>query len=385
MTKLHREYEAFLKEQTHVKASTLNLMRIKLSIFPTPAKLSGDWFRDRMKEVSPSTIKTEVVLAKRFLKWAGRDTSELERDRLKLPRIKDAVTVEDLYTKKEIAAIFKACLNTRDRALLEVLYETGARAGEVLSMKWEGVSFGKSDNLTSIFVTGKTDTRKTYIKAGAPSLKAWLEVHPTGKGPIWCRLRPPHTVIIPRHLYGIVEHALARAGIKNKTRIVHLFRHTRVSELINRGIHGQQLNRIMGWTKKSNMEATYAHLSTEDVENDLNNKMYDGETEREKPKPLLESMVCPRCKSKNKQDARICSKCNMPLSNDAIMQALQQQEEMEKEIEQMVQERVDESMDRVVQAFTAAIQDIKDTKTLKDLAVVFAKKMKEESASIDSE
>lgn len=40
---------------------------------------------------------------------------------------------------------------------------------------------------------------------------------------------------------------------------------------------------------------------------------------------------------------------------------------------------------RVVQAFTTAIQDIKSTKTLRDLAVAFAKKMKEESASTDSD
>ena len=75
----------------------------------------------------------------------------------------------------------------------------------------------------------------------------------------------------------------------------------------------------------------------------------------------------------------------MPLSNDAIVQALQQQEEREKEIEQMIQERVDKSMERVVQAFTSTIQSIEDTKTLKDLALAFARKMKEESASTDSE
>ena len=70
----------------------------------------------------------------------------------------------------------------------------------------------------------------------------------------------------------------------------------------------------------------------------------------------------------------------MPLSDDAIVAALQQQERKREEIEQLVQERVREEMEIVVEAFTAAIQDIKSTKTLRDLAVAFAKKLKEESA-----
>jgi len=376
-TTLHKEYEDFLKDQTHVKPSTLTLLRARLRGFPEPDGLTAKWFRQRMKQVSPATVKSEVVLAKRFLKWADRDTSELERDRLKLPRLEETITVEDLYSKDELAAILNACIHTRDRAMLEVLYESATRANELLTMTFKNTSFNE-DGTATIIIKGKTGTRPVPLFESVPALRAWLNAHPVGKGPIWCKLPRPHKVISSRQLYGTMQQALDRAGIEGKKRIVHMMRHTRATELVRRGVRGQALSKFMGWSKRSNMEAVYVHLSTEDVTNELHIKVFGITTKEKTKRPLLESMICPRCKTKNDQNARICSKCNMPLSDDAIVKALQQQEQKREEIEQMVQERVDEAMQGVVQS-------LKSTKILKDLAVALAREMKEESASTDSE
>lgn len=368
-TSNNEEYERFLEDQSHVKDSTLNLMRAKLKQFPEPDKLTGAWFRKRMKEISPTTVKTEVALARRFLKWSGRDTSELEKSKLKLPRIEESVTVADLYTKDELAVIFASCIHTRDRAMLEVLYESAARASEILSMSFKNTTFNE-DGTTTIIIKGKTGTRPVPLFESVPALKTWLNAHPIGKGPIWCSLRRPHNTITSRQLYQVLQHALDRAGIKGKKRIVHMLRHTRATELVRLGIRGQVLSKLLGWTKKSNMEAVYVHLSTEDVTNEVHSKVFGIANKQEAPKPLLESSTCPRCNTKNTQDARICSNCNMPLSNDAIVKALQEQEHKREEIEQMVQERVDEAMQNIVQS-------LKSTKTLKELAVALAREMGE--------
>jgi len=325
MSELDLEYERYLKDQTHVKPSTLHLLRAKLRVFPAPDSLTRAWFKQRMKEVSPATIKGEVALAKRFLKWSGCDTSDLEKDRLKLPKIEDTVTVKDLYTRKELAVIFQNCNNTRDRAMLEVLYESAARATELLSMTFENTTFDEDGSATTI-MSGKTGTREIPLYESVPALRAWLNVHPTGKGLIWIRLIQPSAVIGARHLHHIMELTLDRAGIKGKKKLVHMMRHTRATELVRLGIHGQSLSKFMGWTKKSNMEATYIHLSTEDVKNEFHTKIFKTKGKREASKPLLESMICPRCSTKNDQNTRFCSKCSMPISNDAIVQAFDKQE-----------------------------------------------------------
>lgn len=368
---VHKEYELYLKDQTHVKPSTLHLLRAKLRILPAPDKLTGAWFRRRMREVSPATIKGEVALAKRFLKWSDRDFSHLERDKLKLPKIEDTVTVEDLYTKKELAAILKNCNNTRDRAMLEVLYESAARATELLSMTFKNTAFN-DDGTATIIISGKTGTRRIPLYQSVPALKTWLNVHPTGKGAIWIRLIRPYAVIGARHLHHVMELILDKAGIRGKKKLVHMMRHTRITEFVKLGVRGQSLAKLVGWTKKSNMEAVYVHLSTEDVTNEVHAKVFGLGTKKEEAKPLLESMICPRCKTQNSQDTRICSKCSMPLSNDAIVKALQQQERKREEIDQMIQERVDEAMQGVVQS-------LKSTETLKELAVALAREMRESS------
>jgi len=342
---LHQEYEGFLKDQTHVKPSTLHLLRAKLRILPAPDKITGAWFKRRMKEVAPSTIKAEVILAKRFLKWSGRDTSDLEKDKLKLPRLEDTITVADLYTKDELAAIFRNCSHVRDRAMLEVLYESALRANELLTMTFKNTTFNE-DGTATIIISGKTGTRSVPLFESVPALKMWLDVHPTGEGPVWLKHVRPFHAISARHLHYTLEMALSRAEIKGKKKLVHMMRHTRATELVRLGVRGQVLSKLMGWTKKSNMEAVYIHLSTEDVTNEVHAKVFGLDTKEEAKRPLLESMIClnEKCKTKNDPSAKFCSKCKWPLSNDAIANALRQQEQKREEIERLVQERVREEM-----------------------------------------
>jgi len=366
-----------LSDQTHVSSSTLRLLRTRLNAFPGLDELNTEWFRERMKRVSPQTVKQELTLARRVLKWSERDITDLER--VKVPRIKDSVTVEDLYTKEELEAIFRACSHTRDRALFEVLYESAVRASELLTMKFENTTFN-DDGIAIITVKGKTGTRQVPIFESTPILRAWMDVHPQGKGRIWVSTNRPHHPLSYSQLHHLTRQTIDCANLKrDKKKIVHMFRHTRATELVRLGVRGQSLSKFMGWTKRSNMEAIYVHLSTQDVNNEMRSKVFDLDTEETTPRPLLSSMTCPRCQTKNDQNARICSKCSMPLSDDAIVAALEQQEQKREEIEQMVQERVREEMERVVQSFTAAIQGIKSTKTLKDLAVAFAREMNKES------
>ena len=383
--KLCDEYENFLKEQSHVGPSTLKTLRAHLKGFPEPDKLNAKWFRERMKNVAPTTVKKEVGIARRVLKWLKRDIAPLSRDNLRLPRLESTITVEDLYSVEELDKVLKASLHTRDRAMFEVLYESAARASELLSMTFENVSF-EDDGTAMVIVKGKTGTRQIPLYESVPILRTWMDQHPTGKGYIWTINQKPFSVLGHRQLHHLVKLAIENAGLKReKKRIVHMFRHTRATELVRLGVHGQALRKFMGWTKGSNMESVYVHLSTQDVNDTIKAKVFGFDVAQVTRKSLLTSKVCPDCQTQNDQNSRFCSECNMPLSKEAIVTVLRQKEQKSIDLEQLVQERVDESMERVVQAFSSAIQSIEDTKTLKDLAVAFAKKMKEESASTNSE
>ncbi|MFQ5885065.1 MAG: tyrosine-type recombinase/integrase [Thermoplasmata archaeon] len=319
--KTHPDYKRFLKERS-VKESTLNMMRSILKNFPPPKDLNAAWFRKRKKKVTPYTLKKEFGLAKRVLKYLKVKN---DLDTFELPKRMDSVTVKDLYTEKDLNKIFEAAMDYRDRALLKVLYESACRASEVLSMTHEDLEWAE-DGLVTAMVTGKTGTREVYLKESVPALKQWIDIHPVREGPIWVSLRAPHQPISYGNLHHVVKIAVKRAGLKKpKRKLVHMFRHTRITELVKMGIRGQMLSKLVGWSKKSDMESVYVHLATADVKNEVKEKAF-GMPKDEPTKPLLSTTRCPRCGAENDGSAVICDRCNMPLSDDAIVAAMSKED-----------------------------------------------------------
>jgi len=63
---------------------------------------------------------------KKFFKW-------LEKEELvnwfSLGNVDPKVSPQDLITEEEFEAMLNACMNSRDRAMISLLYESGARIG----------------------------------------------------------------------------------------------------------------------------------------------------------------------------------------------------------------------------------------------------------------
>jgi len=72
--------------------------------------------------------------------------------------------------------MIEACDNPRDRALVHVLYESGARSGELLNMKIGDVEFDQYGAV--IRVCGKTGPRRLRLIESVPDLQLWLSMHP---------------------------------------------------------------------------------------------------------------------------------------------------------------------------------------------------------------
>lgn len=111
-------------------------------------------------------------------------------------------------------------------------------------------------------------------------------------------------------LNGLAE----KAGVK-KNVYPHAFRHGRLTDLAKRGFNEMELRIFAGWTKESNMPATYLHLSGSGIEKKLfakNGIIEDDNKEREEE---LKPVNCPRCKTKNPAGAKYCFTCSMVLDH----------------------------------------------------------------------
>lgn len=285
-----------------------------------------------------NSIQAYQVALKKFYKWhLGKNESY--PDCVKWIKIGNGhpskqVKPESLITQDEVNKLIESSENPRDRALFSSLYDSGARIGELLSMKIRDVGF---DNYGAIFkVTGKTGFRQIRIVGNSiPYLRAWIQVHPKKRDKdawLFCKISNDvsGTKLTHHDVYSIFRKVSKRAGIKRRIH-PHLFRHTRATILASRVVEAP-LESQMGWVHGSKQTKTYVHLSLRDQDNAIL-KGYGIEI-KEKDKTKEETpKECPRCGQLNPTTFTYCGTCGMPLDIKAALEAEQKEEEIEKAVE----------------------------------------------------
>ncbi|MFQ5828186.1 MAG: site-specific tyrosine recombinase XerD [Candidatus Methylomirabilia bacterium] len=194
----------------------------------------------------------------------GRDpTEQLEAPRppARLPR---TLSPEEVTALIESADARNA-LGLRDRTLLELLYATGMRASECLSLRIEEV------NLSAGYIvpTGK-GSRQRLVPVGAQAL-AWVRRYLKEARAAFVRAGDPGTLFVNRRgrplsrqaLWGILKKAARRAGLR---RVVspHTLRHSFASHLLEGGADLRSVQAMLGHADISATQI-YTRLSSSTV------------------------------------------------------------------------------------------------------------------------
>jgi len=221
---------------------------------------------------------------------------------------------------EEILKMMDACDNPRDKALISILYESGARISELLDLRIGNVEFDVFG--AKLIVDGKTGERKIRVCQYAGDLKNWLNNHPfknDKNAPFFCSFqhRSYGGYIHTSSGWAIVSKIAKRAGIKHNIH-PHMFRHTRATEL-SLSMKDMSMKIHFGWSLNSNMPALYSHLTDEDVDDEIL-AMSNIIRPKEKPKTLT-TFKCYRCQEINNPTNKFCWKCEAPLTDEAIKQA----------------------------------------------------------------
>lgn len=272
------------------------------------------------KDYSPWTLSDFKSIIKKYFKWLayGDDFAHVKE----YPKIVSWINVNikiaqarrvlasDILTEDEAHRLIAAADKPRDRAFISLLYELGARIGEVGNMLIKDVTRDKYSYLVDI--TGKTGHRTPRIVMSDPYLTEWIDHHPLNddpNAPMWVvRTNNGHykKMMYPA-LRALVKRLRSRAGIKKRI-YPHLFRHSRVTHLLlKRQLNEAQAKVYFGWTPNSNMLSHYAHLVSKDV-NDIILQIHGIKAKRE-DEPKLEK-TCSRCKRINAPEARFCIHCS---------------------------------------------------------------------------
>lgn len=154
---------------------------------------------------------------------------------LRLPR---ALALEDIRNLLENGPQGKAIV--RDRAALELLYGSGLRVAELVSLDWEDLDLKER----WVRVTGKGD-KERIVPVGRYALAAfdaWALECPSRKGPLFPGSGGGRMTV--RTVTRIVDRAAKRCGLSGVT--PHVLRHSFATHLLEGGANLRVLQELLG-------------------------------------------------------------------------------------------------------------------------------------------
>lgn len=267
------------------------------------------------------------IVLKMYYKWLlGNDEEFPKIIKWMVPKMKNEKSKlpEELISQEEVLKMSSSAEILRDKAFVLVLYESGCRIGEILTIQLKNVRFDQYGAI--IRVSGKTGDRRIRLISSASILASWVNTHPGSDDPeamVWCQLansaRNTRLCIGHRSVLSVIKRLARKAGIKKRI-YPHLFRHSRATALASK-LTEAQMKEFFGWVKDSDMAATYVHLSGRDVDDALlkmEGLIKDENGEEDK----IRVKVCQRCKEHNSPISKFCIKCGLPL-DEKFMQRIE--------------------------------------------------------------
>ncbi|MDG6251741.1 site-specific integrase, partial [Methanocalculus sp.] len=262
---------------------------------------------------------------KLFFRWLVPEKAKELFKNIKIKKARRHLPVDQLITREDISRMVEACDKIRDRALIMLMWDSGARISEILGLNIGHVQFDRYGAV--IIVSGKTGMRRLRLISSVPDLQAWVNMHPQ-------RQDANTPLFVTSRKFGEKPRRLSDRTIQNRLKFLarklgitkpvhpHAIRHARLTDLVRsnggkQGLSEMELRLVAGWEKNSNMPEVYVHLSGADVERKLleNAGLIDDEDDQKEK--VLEPIRCPRCKSMNPHYATYCVCCSMALNEEA--------------------------------------------------------------------
>jgi site-specific recombinase XerD len=257
--------------------------------------------------LSEETKKDYWRMIKCFFRYLGmKEVLDIQK-----PHFRSYKRFDGIISEEHVLKAVEKTISVRDKALLWVLHETGARVGELLNMRIQDVE--RNGRGAKVLLDGKTGPRKVMVVKSVPYLFRWLEMHPLGYDRtmfIW--LADRSTQVLGRTgVCQIIKRAFNRVGLGHLKLNPHYFRHSRAT-IMAPHLTEAMMCKYFGWRIGSKMPGVYVHVTQEDVDNVLC-EMYGFE----KPKGMIQENLpknCPVCKGINGCDASFCSNCGSSFS-----------------------------------------------------------------------
>ncbi|WP_137288599.1 tyrosine-type recombinase/integrase [Natronorubrum halophilum] len=277
--------------------------------------------------------------------WVPGSTS---RNYKPAPKPGDMLKWED-----DILPMIDAARYSRNKAIIAVAWDSGARSGEFRDLTIGDVS--DHDRGLQITVDGKTGQRTITLIPSVPYLQRWLEDHPTGddpSAPLWTKLHSADG--ISYNMYRkILEGAAEDADVRKPVTLTN-FRKSSASYLANMGVNQAVLEEHHGWARGSKVASRYISVFADASDREIA-RAHGVDVEVDKPDPTG-PVECPRCGKDTPRSEDFCMWCHQALEHGALDDIQEAQRDKRAELLQFAKnhpEFIDrvEDMEPVIEMF----------------------------------
>ena len=177
-----------------------------------------------------------------FFSWLEEEDYILKSPMRRIHKIKTKQPVKEIISDEAIELLRDNCECIRDLAMIDLLYSTGIRVGELVNLNIADVDFEARECI----VFGKGDKeRKVYFDAKAKlHLQNYLQKRNDNNPALFVSLDAPHN----RLKISGVEIRIRTLGRKLKMEKIHphKFRRTMATRAIDKGMPIEQVQKILG-------------------------------------------------------------------------------------------------------------------------------------------
>lgn len=177
-----------------------------------------------------------------FFSWLEDEEHIIKSPIRRIHKVKTGTVVKETLSDEQIEQLRDGCHCIRDLAIIDLLYSTGMRVGELCNLDIEDINFNERECI--VYGKGNKE-RRVYFDAKAKlHLKRYLEQRNDSNSALFVSLDMP----ADRLSIHAVEHRLRMLGRELNINKVHphKFRRSMATKAIDKGMPIEQVQKLLG-------------------------------------------------------------------------------------------------------------------------------------------
>lgn len=229
----------------------------------------------RRQQAAPASVARQLAAVRMLHRFRAEEGQRADDPTAQLEGVRVPAGLPKPLTEGEVEALLAAVLGDgpvarRDRAVLELLYATGARISEVCGLSLGDVDLGH--RTTRLFGKGAKERIVPFGRAAAGALEAWLSAG--GRELMvpdrWARRGDAEAIFLNQRgarlsrqtAWAVVKGYGRRAGIAPERLSPHVLRHSCATHLLDHGADLRIVQELLGHASVSTTQV-YTKVSQE--------------------------------------------------------------------------------------------------------------------------